>query len=73
VTLDTHQRQVAAVALAYAVSFIERVPPHWIRPGLLYDLHCMLEKFTDDKPAPALKVARGHVSKLVGKPKLELH
>jgi hypothetical protein len=72
-TLDAHQSQAAAVGWAYAIAFLERMPSHWIRPGLLYDLHAMLERFTDDKPGPALKVARGHVSKLVGRPKSELH
>lgn len=64
-TLDTHTKQVAAVGLAYAIGFLERTPSHWLRPGLLFDLHTLLEKLTNDKPAPALKVARTHAKKLI--------
>jgi hypothetical protein len=46
---------------------LERVPPHWLRPALLYDLHMALEKLTDELAKP-LKVARGHVGKLVKEP-----
>ena len=64
-TLDTHTKQAVAVGLAYAISILERAPAHWIRPGLLFDLHSLLEKLTDDEPGPALKVARTHARKLV--------
>jgi hypothetical protein len=46
-TLDTHTKQVVAVGLAYAICILERAPAHWIRPGLLFDLHSLLEKLTD--------------------------
>jgi hypothetical protein len=64
-TLDTHTKQVAAVGLAYAISLLERAPAHWIRPGLLFDLHTLLDELTDNEPNPALKVARNHARKLV--------
>jgi hypothetical protein len=64
-TLDAHTKQVVAVGLAYAISLLERAPPHFIRAGLLFDLHLLLEKLTDDEPGPALKVARNHARKLV--------
>jgi hypothetical protein len=57
-TLDTHTKQVVAVGLAYAICILERAPAHWIRPGLLFDLHSLLEKLTDDEPNPALKRTR---------------
>jgi hypothetical protein len=64
-TLDAHTKQVVAVGLAYAISLLERAPANWIRPGLLFDLHLLLEKLTDDEPEKALKVARNHARKLV--------
>jgi len=64
-TLDADTKQVVAVGLAYAIGLLERAPPHFIRPGLLYDLHSLLEKLTDDEPGPVLKVARAHAKKLV--------
>jgi hypothetical protein len=73
VTLDTNAQQVAAVACSYAISILERAPAHWLRPGLLFDLHSLLDKLTDDEPAPALKVARGHAKKLLKEPAPELH
>jgi hypothetical protein len=75
VTLDEHAQQVAAVGLAYAISLLERAPPHFIRPGLLFDLHTLLEKLTDDEPGPALKVARAHAKRLLKEPEpsTELH
>jgi hypothetical protein len=73
VTLDTHTKQVAAVGLAYAISLLERTPSHWLRPGLLFDLHTLLEKWTNDKPAPALRVARKHAKKLLREPQPQLH
>jgi hypothetical protein len=72
-TLDTHVKQVVAVGLAYAISILERAPAHWIRPGLLFDRHSLLEKLTDDEPDPALKVARTHAEKLLKEPAPELH
>jgi hypothetical protein len=48
-TLDAHQSQAAAVGWAYAIAFLERMPSHWIRPGLLYDLHAMLEARTTNR------------------------
>jgi len=68
VTLDADTKQVAEVGIAYAVALLERAPPRFIRPGLLYDLHTLLEKLTDDEPGPALKVARAHARKLVREP-----
>ena len=35
-TLDVHAQQVAAVGAAYAISFLERAPAHWVRPDLLF-------------------------------------
>jgi len=67
-TLDTHGKQVVAVGLAYAISILERAPAHWIRAGLLSDLHTLLDQLTDDEPGPALKVARAHARKLVREP-----
>jgi hypothetical protein len=55
-TLDSHQCQVVAIGTAYAIALLERVPPHWLRPALLYDLHMALEKLTDE-PAKPLKGA----------------
>jgi hypothetical protein len=72
-TLDTETKQVAAVGLAYAISLLERTPPHWVRPCLLYDLHTLLEQLTDDEPNPAPKVARAHAKKLLKEPAPELH
>jgi hypothetical protein len=63
-TLDTHTKQVVAVGLAYAI----RAPAHWIRPGLLFDLHTLLDHLTNDEPGPALKAARAHARKLVREP-----
>ena len=68
-TLDTHGKQVVAVGLACAISILERAPAHWIRPGLLFDLHTLLDQLTDDEPGPALKAARAHARKLVREPK----
>jgi hypothetical protein len=65
VTLDFDSKQVAALGLAYAISLLERAPANWLRPALLYDIHCLLEKLTDDKPGPALRVARGHAKRLL--------
>jgi hypothetical protein len=67
-TLDTHGKQVVAVGLAYAISILERAPAHWIRPGLLFDLHTLLDQLTDDEPGPALKAARAHARELVREP-----
>ena len=67
-TLDTHGKQVVAVGLAYAISILERAPAHWIRPGLLFDLHTLLDQLTDDEPGPALKAARAHARRLVREP-----
>ena len=67
-TLDTHGKQVVAVGLGYAISILERAPAHWIRPGLLFDLHTLLDQLTDDEPGPALKAARAHARKLVREP-----
>jgi hypothetical protein len=72
-TLDHQGKQVAAVACAYAVALLERAPANWLRPALLFDLHTLLEKLTDDEPGPALKVARGHAKKLLKEPAPELH
>ena len=67
-TLDTHRKQVVAVGLAYGISILERAPAHWIRPGLLFDLHTLLDQLTDDEPGPTLKAARAHARKLVREP-----
>jgi hypothetical protein len=64
-TLDHHGKQVVAVACSYAISILERAPANWLRPGLLFDLHTLLERLTDDEPNPALKVARAHAKKLL--------
>jgi hypothetical protein len=72
-TLDAHTTQVVAVGLGSAIIILERAPAHWIRPGLLFDLHLLLEKLTDDEPEKALKVARGHAKKLLKEPAPELH
>jgi len=73
VTLDTNAQQVVAVACSYAISILERAPANWLRPALLYDLHCLLEKLTDDEPGPALRVARNHARKLLKERATELH
>ena len=67
-TLDTNGKQVVAVGLAYAVALLERAPAHWIRPGLLFDLHTLPDQLTDDEPGPALRAARAHARKLVREP-----
>jgi hypothetical protein len=72
-TLDTDTKQVAAVGLAYAISILERAPANWLPPGLLFDLHTLLEQLTDDEPNPAPKVARAHAKKLLKEPAPELH
>jgi hypothetical protein len=72
-TLDTDTKQVAAVACSYAVALLERAPANWLRPALLYDLHTLLEKLTDDEPGPALKVARAHAKKLLKETAREPH
>jgi hypothetical protein len=72
-TLDTDTKQVAVVGLAYGISILERAPPNWLRPALLYDLHILLKKLTNDEPGPALKVARNHARKLLKEPAPELH
>jgi hypothetical protein len=72
-TLDQHSKQLAAVGLAYAIGFLERTPSHWLRPGLLFDLHLLLERLTDDEPEKALKVARAHAKKLIKESTTELH
>jgi hypothetical protein len=60
-------RQVVAIALAHAISLLERAPAHWIRPGLLFELHALLEQLARDPEKP-LKVARTHARKLVKEP-----
>jgi hypothetical protein len=72
-TLDTDTKRVAAVGLAYGISILERTPANWLRPGLLFDLHSLLEQLTDDEPNPALKVARAHAMKLLKETAPELH
>jgi hypothetical protein len=72
-TLDTDTKQVAAVACSYAVALLERAPANWVRPGLLYDLHALLEQLTDDEQTPALKVARAHAKKLLKETAPEFH
>ena len=67
-TLDAHTKQVVAVGLGSAISILERAPAHWIRPGLLFDLHTLLDQLTDDEPGPTLKAARAHARKLVREP-----
>jgi hypothetical protein len=49
-TLDADTKQVAAVGLAYAISILECAPANWLRPGLLFDPHTLLEQLTDDQP-----------------------
>jgi hypothetical protein len=72
-TLDTHTKQVVAVGLAYGIALLERTPANWVRPCLLFDLHTLLDKLTDDEPGPALKVARAHAKKLLRERVPELH
>jgi hypothetical protein len=72
-TFDEHMRQVTAVGIAYAISLLERAPAHWIRPGLLFDLHTLLDELTDNEPNAAIKVTRAHAKKLLREPAPELH
>ena len=67
-TLETNTKQVVAVGLAYAISILERAPAHWIRSGLLFDPHTLLDQLTNDEPGPALKASRAHARKLVREP-----
>jgi hypothetical protein len=66
-TLD-HAKQVVAVGLAYAITILERAQAHWIRPGMLFDLHTLLDRLIGDELGPALKAARAQACKLVREP-----